>query len=70
MYIPKSITKEFIKEFYKNFIQGHNRATALVARLQEEYIINRIHKIAREVTREYLNCQRNKFNRYKLYREL
>ena len=29
---------------------------ALVVRLQEEYIINRIHKIAKEVIKEYLDC--------------
>ncbi len=39
MYIPKDIAEEFVKEFYENFIQGHNGVTALVARLQEEYII-------------------------------
>jgi len=33
MYIPKSITKEFIKKFYKRIIQGHNRAIGLVLRL-------------------------------------
>jgi len=39
MYIPRDIIEEFVKEFYGNFIQGHNRAIALVARLQEEYVI-------------------------------
>ena len=70
MYILRSIAKEFIKEFYGNLIQGHNRVIALVARLQEEYVINGIYGIAREVIKEYLDCQRNKFNRHKLYKEL
>ena len=51
-------------------MQGHNRAIALVARLQEEYIINKIHRITKETIKEYPDCQKNKFNRYKLYREL
>jgi len=33
MYIPKSIIKEFIREFYKGIIQGHNRAIGLMLRL-------------------------------------
>jgi len=39
MYIPKSITEEFVKEFHKKITQGYNGATGLVLRLQEEYII-------------------------------
>ena len=31
--MPKSITKEFIKEFYKGMTQGHNGAIGLVLRL-------------------------------------
>jgi len=31
--MPKSITEEFIKEFYKGIIQGHNGAIGLVSRL-------------------------------------
>jgi len=31
--MPKSITKEFIKEFHKGITQGYNRATGLVLRL-------------------------------------
>ena len=45
MYILKSIAKEFIKEFHGNLIQRHNGAITLAAKLQEEYIINRIHRI-------------------------
>ena len=33
MYIPKSITEEFIKKFYKGITQGYNKATGLVLRL-------------------------------------
>ena len=70
IYILKSITKEFIKEFHRNLTQKHNRVIALATRLQEKYIINRIYKIARKITKECLDCQRNKFNRHKPYREL
>ena len=42
MYIPKSVAEEFVKEFHKGMTQGHNKITALVLRLQEEYIIHRI----------------------------
>ena len=52
MYIPKSITKEFIKEFHRNLIQGHNRATALVRKLEKEYIIYKIHALTRQITKE------------------
>jgi len=31
--MPKSITEEFVKEFYKEITQGHNRAIGLVLRL-------------------------------------
>jgi len=31
--MPKSITEEFVKEFHKGIIQGHNRAIGLVLRL-------------------------------------
>ena len=33
MYILKEILEEFIKEFYKGVILGHNRAIGLVLRL-------------------------------------
>ena len=56
MYIPRDIAEEFIKEFHRNLIQGHNRATTLVARLQEEYIIYGIWGIARKVVSECLDC--------------
>jgi len=38
-YIPKEIAEVFVKDFHKGIIQGYNRATGLVLRLQEEYII-------------------------------
>ena len=59
--------EEFVKEFYKNFMQGHNGAMALVARLQEEYIIYRIWGITRKVIDKCPDCQRNKSARHKLY---
>ena len=31
--MPKSITEEFIKEFYKGIIQGYNGAIGLMLRL-------------------------------------
>ena len=39
IYLLRDIIKEFIKEFHKGPTQGHNGAAALVARLQEEYIV-------------------------------
>jgi len=39
IYIPKSITKKFIKKFYKNLMQKHNGVTALVQKLKKEYIV-------------------------------
>ena len=33
MYVLKILAKEFVKEFYKGIIQGHNRAIGLVLRL-------------------------------------
>jgi len=41
-YIPSKIAEEFITEFHKETTQGHNKATALVARLGKEYIIRNI----------------------------
>ena len=32
-YIPRGIVEEFIKDFYRGIIQGHNRAQGLVLRL-------------------------------------
>ena len=40
---------------------------ALVARLQEEYIIHGIWRIAKKIISECLDCQRNKSAKYKLY---
>ena len=39
MYILSEIAEEFVIEFHKGTTQRHNRATALVARLGQEYII-------------------------------
>ena len=39
IFILEEITKEFVTEFYKGMTQGHNRVSALVSRLQEEYIV-------------------------------
>jgi len=41
-YIPSKIAEEFVTEFYKGATQRHNRATALVARLGQEYIVKNI----------------------------
>jgi len=70
IYIPSKIAKKFITEFHKGTTQRHNGAIALVARLGKEYIIKNIWKIARRVIKEYPNCQRNKFSKYKPFREL
>ena len=56
MYVLRGVVEEFIKEFYKNLTQGHNGATALVARLQEEYIIHGIWGIARKVMSKCPDC--------------
>ena len=70
IYILRNIVKEFMKEFHRNLIQGYNGAIVLIARLQKEYIIHRIWKIARKVTGKCLDCQRNKSARHKPYRML
>ena len=70
MYVPSKIAEEFITEFYNGITQGHNGATALVARLGGEYIVKNIWKIARKVTKECPDCQRNKFLKHKPFREL
>jgi len=70
MYISNKIAEEFVTKFYKGTTQRHNKVTALVTRLGQEYIIKNVWKIARKVTRECPNCQRNKFLRHKLFREL
>ena len=70
IYILGDIIEKFITEFHKGETQGHNRATALVLRLQEEYIIRNIQNLARKITREYLDYQRNKSNKHKPYRKL
>ena len=62
--------EEFIKEFYKKLTQKYNRVTVLVRRLKKEYVIYRIHALARQVIKEYPDCQRNKFSRHKPYKEL
>jgi len=56
MYIPKSIAKEFVKEFHANLTQGYNRAIALVKRLKKKYIIHKIHTLTQQVTRECPDC--------------
>jgi transposase InsO family protein len=66
-YVPKAIAEEFVKEFHKGMTQGHNGATGLVSRLQEEYIIQGIWGLARQVTKECPDCQRNKPTRHKPY---
>ena len=33
IYIPKSITEEFVKDFHKGLIQGYNKIIILVNRL-------------------------------------
>ena len=38
----KELAKTFITEFHKKMTQRHNEATALVTRLQKEYIIKNI----------------------------
>jgi len=46
MYIPKNIAKGFVKEFHTNLTQRYNRATALVKRLEKEYIVYKIYALA------------------------
>ena len=45
MYIPKSIAKEFVKEFHANLTQRHNKATMLVKKLKKKYIVYGIHAL-------------------------
>ena len=52
MYILKSITKEFVEEFYRNLTQEYNRAIALVRRLKKEYVIYKVHTLTKQVIRE------------------
>jgi len=70
MYVSSGIAEEFVIEFHKGTTQGHNRATALVVRLGQEYIIRNVWKIAKKVTKEYPDYQRNKFSKYKPFGEL
>ena len=42
-YILKSIAKKFVKKFHTNLMQRHNKATALVRRLEKEYIVYKIY---------------------------
>jgi len=41
-YVPNKIAEEFVTEFHKRTTQEHNKTTALVARLGQEYIIKNI----------------------------
>ena len=70
IYIPSKIAEEFVTEFHKGTTQRHNKATALVTRLGKEYIIRNIWKIAKKITKECPDCQRNKFLKHKPFREL
>ena len=45
IYISKSITEEFVKEFHTNLTQRYNRTTALIRRLEKEYIVYRIYAL-------------------------
>jgi len=33
MYVPKTVVREFVEDFYKGITQGHNGAIGLVLRL-------------------------------------
>jgi len=70
MYIPKNITKKFVKEFYRNLTQRHNKATALVRKLEKKYMIHRVYTFIRQVIKKCLDYQKNKFTRHKPYKEL
>jgi len=70
IYIPSKIAEKFVIKFYKRTTQKHNRATALIAKLGQEYIVKNIWKIAKKVIKECLNCQKNKFLKHKPFKEL
>jgi len=70
IYIPNKIVEEFVTEFHKGTTQRHNKVIVLVVRLGREYIIRNIWKIAKKVTQECSDCQRNKFLKYKPFGEL
>jgi len=42
IYILSEIAEEFVTEFYKKTTQRHNRATALIVRLDRKYIVKNI----------------------------
>jgi len=42
IYVLSEIAEEFVTEFHKGTIQGHNGTTVLVARLGREYIIRNV----------------------------
>ena len=69
MYILSEIAEEFVTEFYKGTTQRHNGAIVLVARLGQEYIIRNVQKIIQKVIKKCLDCQRNKFSKYKPFGE-
>jgi len=70
IYIPSKIAEKFITKFHKGTTQGYNGATVLIARLGQEYIIRNVWKIARRVTKECPDCQRNKFLKHKPFKKL
>ena len=57
-YIPKELVEIFVIEFHKGATQRHNKATALVARLQTKYIIKDIWNIAKKVVKECPDYQK------------
>jgi len=70
IYVPSEIAEEFVTEFHKETTQEYNKATVLVTRLRQEYIIKNVWKIARKIIKECPDCQRNKFLKHKPFREL
>jgi len=41
-YVPSKITEKFVTEFHKETTQRHNRATALITKLRQKYIVRNI----------------------------
>ena len=68
--MPKDYTEVFIKVLYKSPKQGYSRIDETVRRFKGEYEAIGVRKKVEKVLGKYIECLKNKLQRYKPYRLL
>ena len=70
LYVSKNLRKKVIQNHHEESLQNHTNAAKILEKIQRNYYFSNMRKQIKELTKKCDLCQRNKYERHKLYRYL